>query len=148
MLASFLFPLLFYFVDEDTKAQGGELTWPKSHRQLGKVRIGNTMCAFFHIYKRLKTRKTVIFICILFQFFSSVSFFPCYLLTQISQLLTQTILEIRRHSFNANNAFLKEVVSTHNIFMLSDLMPTIYIHGWMGISGSIWHGFLWNNFHI
>lgn len=39
--------------------------------------------------------------------------------------------------FNANNAFFKKVVNTHNIFMLSDLMPTIYTYGWMGISGSI-----------
>jgi hypothetical protein len=42
-------------------------------------------------------------------------------------------LEIRKLFLNANNAFKKIVVSTHNIFMLSDLVPTVYIHGCMGI---------------
>ena len=113
----FFFTLLFYFGYDDSKTQGGKLTWPKSHRHLGKVRTGDTMCVFFRIVKRLKAKRTVVFICILFQLLPVLSFFPHYLLTQISH-----IFEIRRHIFNANNAFLKEVVNTHNIFMFCDLI--------------------------
>lgn len=116
-----------------------EGNWPgQSHTGSWAKSESETQCALSSTYIRgWKHRRLWYLYAYFSNFFSSVSFFPCYLLTQISQLLTQTILEIRRHSFNANNAFLKEVVSTHNIFMLSDLMPTIYIHGWMGISGSI-----------
>ena len=78
------------------------------------------MCVFFRIVKRLKAKRTVVFICILFQLLPVLSFFPHYLLTKISH-----ILEIRRHIFNANNAFLKQVVNTHNIFMFCDLIVVV-----------------------
>ena len=93
------------------------MTWPKSRRHLGRVRTGNTMCVFFHIFRRLKTKKTMVFIYILFQLLPVLSFLPHYLLTQISH-----ILKVRTHIFNANNAFLEEVVNTHNIFMFCDLI--------------------------
>lgn len=82
---------------------------------LNKVRTGNTVY-ISRIYTRLKTEKTIIFICILFHFFPVLSFPSPYCLTQLSQLVTQTFLEIRKHIFNANNVFLKKVVNTH-IFM-------------------------------
>ena len=113
----FFLILLFYFGDDDLKTQGGKMTWPKSRRHLGRVRTGNTMCVFFHIFRRLKTKKTMVFICILFQLLPALSFLPHYLLTQISH-----VLKVRTHIFNANNAFLEEVVNTHNIFMFCDLI--------------------------
>lgn len=70
----------------------------------------------FHMCERLETQKTAMRFCMCFRLFPLLSFPHSHVFTQTPQLLTQTILEIKKHTLNADNAFFKKVVDTHSIF--------------------------------